>query len=248
MERRLWFLKGYDLFENLTPEQAQRLERHALFRSFKRNSLIYSPSDVGQSIMVLAKGRVKIKDITPDGKETILAFIEEGEIFGELAILDSEPRQDYAETVEDSEIIVVPRENMLWLMQTKPDVSLYITKLIGWRRRRIENRLRNVLFLPSRDRMIRLLHELIDAHGDRQGNRCELRLALSHQDLASLIGVTRETVTTALGHLKAEGLIKMQRRRIVVVDCAALEKMAQGEIVVAEKPESPRGNEKKSRM
>jgi len=231
MERRLWFLKGCDLFENLTPEQSQRLERHALFCTFKRNSLIYSPNDDGQSVMVLVKGRVKIKDITPDGKETILAFIEEGEMFGELAILDAEPRQDYAETVLDSEIVVVPRENMLWLMRAKPDVSLFIAKLIGWRRRRIENRLRNVLFLPSRDRMIRLLHELMEAHGDRQGNQCELRLALSHQELASLIGVTRETVTTTLGHLQAERLIKIKRRRIAIVDCAALEKLAHGDVV-----------------
>ncbi len=102
-------------------------------------------------------------------------------------------------------------------------MSLFITKLIGWRRRRIENRLRNVLFLPSRDRMIRLLHELMEAHGDRAGNRCDLRLALSHKELASLIGVTRETATTTLGHLQAEGLIKAERRRIVIVDCAALE-------------------------
>jgi len=237
MERKLWFLKGCDLFENLTPEQAQHLERHALFRSFKRNSLIYTPSDASESVMVLAKGRVKIKDITPDGKETILAFIEEGEMFGELAILDGEPRQDYAQTVVDSEIVVVPRENMLWLMQTKADVSLYITKLIGWRRRRIENRLRNVLFLPSRDRMIRLLHELMEAHGDRQGNRCELRLALSHQELASLIGVTRETVTTTLGHLQAERLIKVERRHIVIVDCVALEILVHGEIQVGKEQE-----------
>ena len=248
MERRLWFLKGCDLFENLTLEQAQRLEAHALFRSFKRNSVIYSPSDAGQSVMVLAKGRVKIKDITPDGKETILAFIEEGEMFGELAILDGELRQDFAETVMDSEVVVVPRENLLWLMRTKPDISLFITKLIGWRRRRIENRLRNVLFLPSRDRMIHLLHELMEAHGDRQGNRCELRLALSHQELASLIGVTRETVTTTLGHLQAERLIKAERRRIVIVDCTALEKLAHGEISPEEKQKPMPAKVRKPRL
>jgi len=248
MERRLWYLRGCDLFENLTPEEAERLERRALFRTFKRNSLIYSPSDPGQGVMVLAKGRVKIKDITSDGKESILTFIEEGEMFGELAILDGQPRQDYAETVLDSEIVVVPRENMLWLMRTKPDVSLYITKLIGLRRQRIENRLRNVLFLPSRERMIRLLHELMEAHGDRQGNRCELRLALSHQELASLIGVTRETVTTTLGHLQVEGFIKAERRRLVIVDCATLEKLARGE-VVREVDEGPApGKAKKTGM
>ncbi len=244
MERRLWYLKGCDLFGSLTPEQARQMERNALFRSFKRQALIYAPSDPGQCVMVLAKGRVKIKDITPEGKETILTFIEEGEMFGELALLDGEPRQEYAEAAEDCEVVVVPSDNMLWLMKLRSDVSLFVTKMIGWRRRRIENRLRNVLFLPSRDRMIRLLCELVEAHGDRSGNRCEIRLSLSHQELASLIGVTRETVTTVLGHLQGEGLVKIHRRRIVIVDCDTLAEMAAGATLnsVTPKiaPESPK--------
>src|SRR5262249_46027427 len=152
-------------------------------------------TEPGQSVMVLASGRVKIKDITLEGKETILAFIEEGEIFGELALLDSQPRGEFAEAVEDSQVLVIPREELLWLMEQRPDVSLSVTKLVGLRRRRIENRLRNVLFLPSRERMVRLLQELVASHGERRGNACEIRLPLSHQDLASLIGLTREMVT-----------------------------------------------------
>ena len=222
MQSTLWYLKRCDLFGELTPAQARYLERNALVRTFKRRALIYAPTEPGQSVLVLASGRVKIKDVTPDGKETILAFIEEGEIFGELALLGDEERQDYAEAVETSRILTLPREDVLWLMKQRPDVALSITKLVGLRRRRIENRLRNVLFLPSRERMVRMLLELVETHGERQGNRCVIGLPLSHQDLASLIGVTRETVTIVLGELQQHGLIEVERRRITVPDCARL--------------------------
>ncbi|MGE3805889.1 MAG: Crp/Fnr family transcriptional regulator [Gemmataceae bacterium] len=221
-EPALWYLKQCLLFEQLTAEQAERLEKHALIRPFRRKSLVYMPTEPGQSVLVLNEGRIKIKDITPDGRETILAFIEAGEIFGELAILDEQPRQEYAEAVVDTQVIMFPREDLLWLMEQRPDIALSITKLVGLRRKRIENRLRNVLFLPSRDRMVRLLAELLEAHGRRKGNQAEITLPLSHQELASLIGVTRETVTIVLGQLQSEGLIEIRRRRIAVLDCNRL--------------------------
>jgi CRP-like cAMP-binding protein len=222
MDRKLWYLKQCSLFEKLTPEQAARLESRALVRTFPRRSMIYTPTEPGRSVVVLAMGRVKIKDLTPDGKETILAFIEEGEMFGELAILDGEVRREYAEAVEDSKVLLIPREDLLWLMAQRQDFALAVTKLVGWRRQRIENRLRNVLFLPSRERLIRLLRELSESHGDRAGVGCTIRLPLSHQDLASLIGVTRETVTAVLGQLQAAGLVQVRRKRVAIVDCQRL--------------------------
>lgn len=230
MDVKLWYLKRCDLFEQLTTEQAERLDRHAQMRIFKRRSLVYTPNEPGLSVMVLAEGRIKIKDITPDGKESILAFIEEGEMFGELAVLDGEPHRDYAEAVVDSRVLILPRDELLWLIGLRPDFALGVTKLIGLRRRRIENRLRNVLFLPSRERMIRMLHELMETHGDRQGNRCNLRIPLSHQDLASLIGVTRETVTHVLGQLQTEGLVEVQRRGLVLLDCRRLIEECEGPV------------------
>jgi CRP-like cAMP-binding protein len=218
MDGKLWYLKRCDLFERLTPAQAERLERHALMRTFKRRSLIYLPDEPGQSVLVLARGRVKIRDVTPDGKETILAFIDEGELFGELALVDDEPRREYAEAVVDSQVLVIPRDHLLWLMGQQPDVALSVTKLVGLRRRRLQTRLRNVLFLSSRERLVRLLLELAEMHGLRNGNRFEIGLPLCHQELGGLIGVTRETVTVVLGQLQQEGLIQVQRCRITVLD------------------------------
>ena len=239
MDRSIWFLKRCDLFERLDETEAAQLNRHALVRRFKKRALVYCPTEPGQSVMVLASGRVKIKDVTLDGRETILAFIEEGELFGELALLDDQARQEYAEAVEDSEVLLIPREDLLALMETRAGLSLSITKLMGLRRQRIENRLRHVLFLSSRDRMLRLLIELAEAHGQMVGIDTEIRFPLSHQELASLIGVTRETVTITLGQLEEVGLVRVQRRKVIIPSMRKLRAEAQGQSAPAEVP-SPR--------
>ncbi|HYT92720.1 MAG TPA: Crp/Fnr family transcriptional regulator [Gemmataceae bacterium] len=218
MSEKIWFLKRCDLFEGLAPAERERLEGHALLRNFKRGEIIYSPTESGQTVLVLARGRVKIKALGQDGKESILAFIDEGELFGELALLDSEPRNDFAEAVEASVVVAVPCEDMLWLIGRRPDIALYVTKLIGLRRRRIENRLRNILFRSTRERVVALLLELLESHGQAAGPHWEIRLKLSHQELANLIGATRETVTLTLGRLQAERFIRVRRRQIVILD------------------------------
>ena len=169
-------------------------------------------------MLVLARGRVKIKAISSDGRETIFAFIEPGGVFGELAVVDGEKRNEYAEAAEESLVLSVPREEILWLMERQPQVSLHITKLLGLRLRRVENRLQNVLFHSTRERVVALLLELLEAHGSISGGRWELRIRLSHEEFAGLIGATRETVTATLGQMQREGLVEIQRKRIAVLD------------------------------
>jgi CRP-like cAMP-binding protein len=223
----LWYLKSCDLFERLDDAEADRLNRRALVRKVRKKTIIYAPASAGQTVLVLATGRVKIYDLTTEGRETILAFVEAGELFGELAALEGQPRQEFAEAVEDSEVLAIPGEDFLALLERRGDLALSVTRLVGLRRQRIETRLRNLLFLPSRPRLVRLLIELIDNHGELRGNRHVLRFPLSHQDFASLIGVSRETVTLTLGQLEAEGLITVERRRVVVLDLGRLRQEGQ---------------------
>jgi CRP-like cAMP-binding protein len=223
MSEKIWYLKRCPLFERLSPVETARLEARALARSVAKRQIIYFPDDPGQTVLLLARGRVKIKAITPDGRETIFAFIEAGEVFGELALVDAEPRREYAEAVEDSLVLALPRDEVLWLMERRPDVALHVTKLLGFRRRRVENRLRNILFRSTRERTVALVLELLESHGQRMPTGAwEVRLRLSHQELANLIGATRESVTLALGRLQREGLITMHRRLIRVPDRAKL--------------------------
>lgn len=218
MSSKLWFLKRCDLFERLTAEDLARIEISSRARTFAKKNPVYLPADSAEDVFLVAEGRIKICHLTPDGKQSILAFVEPGELFGELAIFEGGDRDEYAEAVEDSLIVLIPGAAMRRLMEERSELSLGISKMIGLRRRRIERRLKNLLFLSNRDRLTHLLLELAEQYGRTAGDTIELGIRLSHQDLANIVGSTRETVTVVLGEMQAQGLLKVARRKIVIRD------------------------------
>lgn len=240
MTEELWYLKQCDLFRRLGPDEIARLEPLCRSRTFRRGEPIYLPADSADAAMVLAEGRVKIGAITSDGKQTILAFIEPGELFGELEALDGGAREEFAEAAEKSTVVLMPAEVLRRLIEADPTLALGITKLIGLRRRRIERRLKSLLFRSNRQRLVSLLLELADQYGQPSDEPPGVRLGikLSHQDMASVIGSTRETVTVVLGELQSEGLVSIGRRKIVLADLSMLEKAADGPLE-ASQPTTP---------
>lgn len=216
MSEKIWYLKRCQLFQHCSAEQITALETCSRVRTFAKRSPVYLPAEQADAVLLLASGRIKICHLTPDGKQSILAFIDPGEIFGELAVLEPGPREEYAETVESSKVISIPGTAVTELMQQHPDLCLGITKLMGLRRRRIERRVKNLLFLSNRDRMVHLLLELAEQYGIETERGVELEIGLSHQDLANIVGSTRETVTVVLGNLQSEGFVRVGRRQLIL--------------------------------
>lgn len=216
MAQQLWYIRHCSLFQRLTAEQLGRLERQARMREFARNSAIYLPSDVADGAFLLGRGRVRICSNTADGKQAILAFIDPGELFGELSLVQGGEREERAEAALDSTVILLPGDELRRLMEDSSSLSLGITKLIGLRRKRIERRLRNLLYRSNRDRIGHLLLELTEQYGRHTDEGVLLDIRLSHQELASIIGVTRETVTTLLGEMQLDGLLRVSRQRVVI--------------------------------
>jgi len=218
MAEKLWYLKRCELLSQLSPTDFQLLEGFSRIRVFARKAPVYLPAEAADAVFVLVEGRVKICHITPDGKQSILAFIEPGELFGELAVFAPGTRDEYAEAQERSTIVMIPGDAFQSLLQQRPELSLGISKLMGVRRKRIERRLKNLLFVPSRDRLIHLLLELAEQYGNSCDEGVTLSIHLSHQELANIIGSTRETVTVLLRDLQREGLILTGRKRITIRD------------------------------
>lgn len=216
MDDKFWYLKSCDLFAQLTPEQVERLESRARLRKFARGSLIYLPTDRGDSVFLLTSGRVKIYHITSEGKQALLAIIDPGELFGELAMLDAGQREEFAETMEASTVVLIPGDEIRRLMEESPQLSMGVTKLMGLRRRRVERRLKSLLFRSNRERLIHLLLELVEKYAQPCPEGLKIGIKLSHQDLASIIGSTRETVTVVLGELQTEGSLIIKRRQIIL--------------------------------
>jgi CRP-like cAMP-binding protein len=217
-----WHLRHVSILTMLQAEELTQLEQQARIRSFKRKEVIYSPNAAGDCVLIVLEGLVKLKDITHNGKESIFGFVEAGELFGEMALVDEEARQSYAEASLPCQLALIPRQAFLAVMDRRPELSLRITKLIGLRRRQLESRLRQLFFRSTRERLIFLLLDLLPQHGKPTPQGVELTLPLSHQDLASLVGATRESVTMALGELQGEGVLRVKRQRLLIYDMARL--------------------------
>jgi len=216
MDEKFWFLKNCPLFARLQPADVERLESVAQAKTFSKGNLVYMPADASESVFLLTSGRIKLYHITSDGKQAVMALIEPGEVFGELAIFGSDEREEFAEAMAKSTLIKLPREEVQRLMETHADVAVGVTKLMGFRRRRIEKRLKSLLFRSNRDRLVHLLVELAEKYGTRTSDGVRLGIKLSHQELASIIGSTRETVTVVLGELQQEGRLAIERRQIIL--------------------------------
>lgn len=225
MSETHWHLKCCELFQRLTPDQLRRLESQSRSKSFPAKSLVYLPSDDARSVFLLTSGRARIYHLNADGREMVLSFIEPGELFGELALIDPSTRDEYVETMKASTIVMIPVEQLRPLMEEQPTFSLGVTKLIGFRRRRIERRLKNLLFRSNRERLVHLLLDLAEEYGIQNGKEIDIGIRLSHQDLANVIGSTRETVTITLGQLRDERLLQISRQRVVLTQ---VDRLAEG--------------------
>jgi CRP-like cAMP-binding protein len=222
MSEQIWYLTRCSLFQSVTPEELFRFESRCQQRTISRGTVVYTPRDTAEGVLLLTSGQIKIYTTTNEGKEAILCFIKPGEIFGELALLDTAAREEYAEACEASTVMWIPIDAIDELMSTHAQVGMAVMKLISFRKRRLERRLKGLLFRSTRERLVHALLELAEEYGQLAPCGIELQLRLSHQELASLIGSTRESVTIVLGDLQAEGMLRVGRKRIVLTDSDAL--------------------------
>tara|TARA_R110002095_G_scaffold2155_3_gene9129 strand:- start:5097 stop:5852 length:756 start_codon:yes stop_codon:yes gene_type:complete len=216
MDKNFWYLKNCDLFERLSQDQIAQVERNSSVRQFGRGNLVYLPTESSDSVFLLLSGRIKLYHITGEGKQALLALIEPGELFGELAILGGGDREEYAEAMLKSTILRIPGPIIQTLMEQHAAVSLGVTKLMGLRRQRVEQRLKSLLFRSNRDRLTYLLLDLAEKYGRLTAQGVLINIKLSHQELASIIGSTRETVTVLLGEMQDERSIDIQKRQIIL--------------------------------
>lgn len=216
MDRHFWYLKNCELFSQLSAEQLAQLERVAYVREFSRKQLIYLPQDESEAMLLVARGRVRLYHLTPDGKEATLAIIDAGEVFGELGVFQAGMREEYAEAMEASQIVKIPGAEVRRLMENVPSLTFQLSRLMGLRRQRIERRLKSLIYRSNRDRLIYLLIELAEQYGRAHVDGILISIKLSHQELANIIGSTRETVTLLLGQLQEEGAVLIRRKQLIL--------------------------------
>ena len=215
---KLWFLKHIRLLDGITSSEMQEMEKITRMEEVKKRQPLYLPGDPSNNVYLLKRGRVKIASTAPNGKEVTFDILEAGEVFGELDVLQDAPRSTSAEALDDALICVIPRKDFDQYLAMHPSVTFKLTKLIGLRLKKIQRRVEDLVFRDVPARLAHLLSELGKTEGvaDKQGIR--LKVKLTHQEMANLIGCSRETVSTTMGQFRDEGLIQIDGRAIIIVN------------------------------
>jgi CRP/FNR family cyclic AMP-dependent transcriptional regulator len=214
-------LQRVPLFSQLSPAELQRVVDVARERSYPRNSVILFEDDPGDALYVVATGQVKVVLIGEDGREVILSVMGPGEFFGEMSLLDDEPRSAHVIAMEDSSLAVLRREDFEGLLTQTPQIALALLREMSRRLRRADEKVGSLVLLDVQGRVARLL---LDMAGEEGGERITRRL--THHTIAQMIGSSRETVSRTMRDLTDKGMIAVQRRDIVIRDRAALEQAA----------------------
>ena len=221
MVNKQGFLSDLDLFRGLAERDLAELNRATTSTSLPRGRVFYRPEEVGEVLFLLKQGSVQLYRISPEGKKLVIATLGPGTLFGEMALLGQQMHNAFAEALEDCQIMVLSRSSLERLIRNDPTVGLRVLEITGKRLADAEARLEDMAFKGIPARLASLLLRLA---GER--NAPEVT-GLTHQDLAETIGTYRETATQVLNDMKADGLIEIGRKCIVIVDAERLQALAE---------------------
>ncbi len=225
-KRALWYLRKLPLFGDVSQDTLARLAEKVELREMRRRQVVYLPGDPGQSVFFINGGRIKISKVTRDGKELTLAYRGPGEIFGELTIVEGGPREEMAEAMESALVTELDRGEFDKILRTESSVGYKLTKIVTQRRRELENKLEQLVFKDVNAKLAELLLRLAAEHGIEDSRGTLVAIKITHQEMANLIGSTRETVSLTLSQFKKRGLIDNDGRKVILTDREGLKALA----------------------
>ena len=217
-KRALWYLRKIPLLEGLSTEQYRGLIGLVEVRELQRRQIVYLPGDPGEHVFFIQGGRIKCSKVSRDGKELTLTYVAAGEFFGELCVLEGQPREEMAEAMKNSIVTLLPRERIRALLEAESHIAFRFIKVIGDRRRAMETKIEHLVFRDVHAKLAALLLELGREYGKETEDGVQIDVKITHQEMANLIGSTRETISLTLAAFKRKELIQLQGRTVVLTD------------------------------
>ena len=209
------------LFAQLSTAELEKVAALLRRRRYRPGEPVFREGDPGTALYVVETGEVKIVLGGADGKEVVLSLLGPGEFFGDLALLDGEPRSADAVATGPTQALVLPREDFLRLLRESPSVAVNVLAALSRRLRRTDRLVHDAAFSDVRTRVTRLLVELAETRGEPVPGGVAIP-RLTQSDLASMVGATRESINKCLQYYVAQGLIRHERGRLVLTNVERL--------------------------
>ena len=218
LKRTLWYLKKIPLLADLGPEVLARMAERVEMKEIRRREVVYLPGDPGRSLFFVNGGRIKVSKVTRDGKALTLSYCGPSEVFGETCLIDGGPRSEMAEAVENAMLTEIERSDFERLLSQHASLGSQMTKLMVTRRRDLENKVEGLVFRDVTSKLAELLMRLAGEYGVDDARGTMVALKITHQELANLIGSTRETVSLTLSQFKKKKYICTEGRKVIISD------------------------------
>ncbi|MGC8937463.1 MAG: Crp/Fnr family transcriptional regulator [Thermodesulfovibrio sp.] len=204
----LQILKEIPIFQSLSDEHLTLISKGFKIYRVKKGEIIFYQSDESTDLYIILDGAVKACLLDSDGKELILNIFKKGDFFGELSLLDGRPRSATIIAIEDSVVGVLKREHFLKLLKNNPMIVISLLSALVERIRMTDEMLGAMAFLDVSRRIIKFLMNVAEKEGEKTKDGLIRIKKITHRELASCTGASREAITKALKVLKFKGILK----------------------------------------
>ena len=214
------------IFEGVEPRAITALAKHLQRVDFPRGHTIFAEGDPGDRLYIIKSGKVKIGLCSPDGRDHLLAIMGSSDIFGELSVFDPGPRTSSATAVTKVRAASLDRDTLRGWMADRPEVAEQLLRVLARRLRRTNNDLTDQIFTDVPGRVAKQLLQLAQQFGTREGNGLRVAHDLTQDEIAQLVGASREATNQALGTFADRGWIQLESHTILILDAENLARRA----------------------
>ncbi|PJA97645.1 MAG: Crp/Fnr family transcriptional regulator [Ignavibacteriales bacterium CG_4_9_14_3_um_filter_34_10] len=222
---KLWYLENFNLFSELSKDKMMELNRMISDKETQGDEPVYFAEEPSKNIYFLKTGRVKITKYLADGSEKIIAIINPGEIFGEMAYFDEAQRTDFAITLEPSLICAINKNDLASFIEKNPALNIRLTKILGFKIKSFTERIGDLIFKDADQRIASFILRYVEKNGKKIGDQIFIKPFLKHQHIGELTACSRQTVNYFLTGLREKGIIDFDRNKLIVNKIYELKKV-----------------------
>lgn len=212
------FLRQIPLFASLKDEEIEAIFKLSVTKKCSKDTIILLEDEEGDTLFVILKGKVKVTTFSESGKEVIFSILNEGDFFGDMSLLDGKPRSATVISVEESELRLIRRSDFNKLLETHPGIALKLFEELTSRLRKADERIESLALLDVTGRIAGILLQLADERGEKSDESILIKSRPTHQELANMVGTTRETVTRVLKQLENKKYIYMEGKDLTIIN------------------------------
>lgn len=214
-------LKKVPLFAQLSDDVLAGLAQQLRRRTYRKDTMIFHKDQAGDALYIVESGRIRIFLPTAAGEELTVEVAGSGDVFGELALLDGRPRSASAETLEDTTVFTLSREEFQRYLAANAQLAAALVELLSNRLRHVTEYAESLAFLDVHARLARALLEMAERYGVKKDG-LEIDFDITQADLATMVGATRERVNRALAAFRAQNLVELRGKKIILHDVERL--------------------------